>query len=87
MKSDRLGTIVADMDTLDHDTAEAVKLAIRRQGFTERAVQLKANIPPTTWRRRLKGKRSFHVSELIRIAAVIGVRAGELVDGVAEKAA
>lgn len=75
------------MDTLDRETAEAVLLAIRRRGLTQQAVAREARIAPTTWRRRMKGQRSFHVSELIRIAAVIGVRAGDLVDGVAEQAA
>ncbi|WP_280192996.1 helix-turn-helix domain-containing protein [Nocardia farcinica] len=73
------------MDPMDLATAEAVRSAIREADLTESTVAIQAGIKPSTWYRRMHGRRPFRVSEVIKIARVIGVKAGDLLDGVSEK--
>lgn len=75
------------MDNMDLATAKAVRTAIREADLTEPAVASAVGIPPSAWRRRMSGARSFRVPELLKIARVIGARTGDLVDGVMEKLA
>ncbi|WP_306365504.1 helix-turn-helix domain-containing protein [Nocardia sp. CC227C] len=66
-------------------TAEAVRDAIARTELTAASVAQGAHITPTAWRRRMRGQTAFTMNELSRIAAVIGVQIGRLIDLITEK--
>lgn len=78
------------MDPINRATAEVVRSVIFRAGTTQKAVARAIGMAPTTWNRRITGKRSFQVSELYRIAHELGLSPGSFideVDHVVEKAA
>lgn len=74
------------MDHINLAVAEAVRTEIRRAGMTESAVAQEAGIKPSTWYRRMHGRRTFTVSELARVARSVGARAGALLDAALERA-
>jgi hypothetical protein len=58
--------------------ASKVTAAIKGQGRTKASVAEAAGIPWTTFSRKCNGDAEFKVSELIRIAAELGVAASTL---------
>lgn len=72
------------MDPINRATAEVVRSAIFRAGTTQKAVARAIGMPPTTWTRRITGKRSFQVSELYRIARELGLSPGSFIDEATE---
>ncbi|WP_147265913.1 helix-turn-helix domain-containing protein [Nocardia puris] len=72
------------MDPIDRSTADAVLLAIRQAGQTQKAVRVAVGIPPTTWRNRVRGIRSFRAHELVRIARHLHIPPGRFLDDLVE---
>lgn len=70
------------MDTSDTDrrVAAAVSLALAEAGIRWHIAADETGIPRTTLRRRLEGHTSFTMSELARLAVLLGTDVTSLID-------
>lgn len=64
--------------TAAQQIAQQVREAIAERDLTKSSVAETAGIPWATFSRKINGHSEFTVSELLRIAAAIGVRPGAL---------
>lgn len=65
---------VIHMDhSLARELADKVAACILRSGHSKASVAVGAGIPYTTFTRKINGHTEFTLSELLRIAAVLGV--------------
>lgn len=85
MPWDKFVPNVVSMLPINTATAKAVRDAITKADRTEKSVAEGVNISPSTWQRRIHGRTAFSVNELARISALLGVKIGNVVDGIAEK--
>ncbi|MFE2998717.1 helix-turn-helix domain-containing protein [Nocardia sp. NPDC059246] len=74
------------MDTASRAAAETVRTAIWRARTTQTAVAAAISMSSTTWRRRISGKSSFSLSNLVAIAGALKIDPVQLVNEVMERA-
>lgn len=87
MLGDRKGFNVLLMDQINALAAQVVRDAIHDARLTQSSVLQGARIAPTTWRHRMRGERPFTLVELVRIAKLLDLPGGRLVNEILERAA
>lgn len=66
------------MEPSNEAVAQKVAAAMAAAGHTTRSISVEAGIPRVTLQRRLRGVSPFLISELGRIAKVLGVKTSDL---------
>ena len=67
------------MDQINCIVAEAVRDARKAAGVTLAQLSEQTGIPATTLKRRLNGRASFAMDELVRISIALGTTLGALI--------
>lgn len=73
------------MDITDQAVAEALDAVIAQSPQSQKAVARAVGISETTLSRLVNGRRPLKVAVLMRLAQVLGIPAGRVLDDAAEK--
>ncbi|SLD50561.1 transcriptional regulator, y4mF family [Mycobacteroides abscessus subsp. bolletii] len=75
-----MATNYQDVKRIQLAVAAELRAAVARSGLTQEAVADQAGLSRSTVSRLLKGSRSADVTQLFKIAGVVGAEPGELLD-------